>query len=55
MKAIELVTGQVIAVDRQSEVAIDISEQMAGKAAIEKAAKKIANRIIPHIVKFLEN
>ncbi len=54
VKAIELVTGEVIAVDRQSEVAIDISEQIAGKAAIEKASKKIAERIIPRIVKSLE-
>ena len=55
VKAIELITGEVIAVDRQSEVAIDISEQIAGKAAIETASKKIAERIIPRIVKFLEN
>jgi hypothetical protein len=54
VKAIELVTGEVIAVDRESEVAIDISEQIAGKAAIEKASKKIAERIIPRLVKYLE-
>jgi len=39
--------GKVLAVDRQMEVEVDIAEQIAGKKALQEAAAKIAERIIP--------
>ncbi len=46
-------TGDIIAVDRQTEVAVDISEQIAGKMAVQKAAQEVAQRIVPKIISAL--
>ena len=54
LRVLERSTGKIIAVDRQTEVAVDLSEQMAGKAAIQKAAQEIAVRIVPKIVRAME-
>ncbi len=53
VKVLERKTGKIIAVDRQTEVAVDLSEQIAGKTAIQNAAKAIAIRIVPKIVNFM--
>ena len=55
VKVLEHSTGKIIAVDRQTEVAVDLSEQIAGKAAIQKAAKEIAIRIVPKILDSLKD
>ncbi len=55
VKVLERTTGKIIAVDRQTGVAVDLSEQIAGKTAIQNAAKAIAIRIVPKIVNFMEN
>ena len=54
VKVLERSTGRIIAVDRQTEVAVDISEQIAGKAALQTAAHKIALRIVPRILQAME-
>ncbi|MFQ5929713.1 MAG: CsgG/HfaB family protein [Acidobacteriota bacterium] len=54
VKVLERSTGKIIAVDRQTEVAVDISEQIAGKAALQKAAQEIAIRIVPKILRTME-
>jgi len=54
VKVLERSTGRIIAVDRQTDVAVDLSEQIAGKSAIQKAAKDIAIRIVPKIVDAIE-
>ena len=54
VKAIERETGRVVAVDRETAVAVDIAEQVAGKAAIQKAADQIAQRIALRILEGIE-
>lgn len=53
VKVLDRKTGKIIAVDRQTEVAVDLSEQIAGKTAIQNAAKAIAIRIVPKIINFM--
>jgi len=50
VKAVDRVTGRVVAVDRQTAVAVDLVEQIAGKAALQKAAATIAERMLPKLV-----
>ena len=49
LKAIERETGKLIAMDRQTAVAVDLSEQIAGKAALQEAASQLAMRILPKV------
>jgi hypothetical protein len=51
VKAVEAETGRVIATDRQTSVEVDLTEQIAGKAALQEAAAEIAERLLPKIVK----
>ena len=43
-------TGRVVAVDRQTEVVVDLTELLAGKAALQEAAASIAERLLPKLV-----
>ncbi len=43
--------AQVLAVDRQTAVAVDIAEQTAAKTALQNAAAEIAERLLPQLVK----
>jgi Curli production assembly/transport component CsgG len=43
--------GKLRLVDRQMSVAVDISEQIAGKTALQNAATELAVRILPKLVK----
>ena len=50
LKAVDAKAGQVIAIDRQTAVEVDLTEQIAGKAALQEAAAEIAERLLPKIV-----
>jgi len=51
VKAVDATTGKIIATDRQTTVAVDLTEQIAGKTALQQAGALLAERIIPKIVK----
>ncbi|HUM17561.1 MAG TPA: CsgG/HfaB family protein [Candidatus Nitrosotalea sp.] len=50
VKAIEHATGRILAADRQTEVAVDLSEVIAGKTALQEAAGAVAERLVPRLV-----
>jgi TolB-like protein len=50
IKAIEATSGRLLAVDRQTAVEVDLTEQIAGKAALQEAAADIAERMLPKLV-----
>lgn len=50
VKAIDRQTDKVIATDRQTAVVVDLTEQIAGKSALQKAAAEIAERLLPKLV-----
>ena len=49
IKARAAATGEILVVDRQTSVAVDISEQTAAKEALAKAAEELAARVIPKL------
>jgi len=50
LKAVETKTGILKAVDRQTEVAVDLSELIAGKKALQNAASKLIERLALQLV-----
>lgn len=52
VKAIDQVTGKVIAVDRQTTIEIDLSEIIASKKALARASAHIAERILPVVAAY---
>jgi hypothetical protein len=49
IKARDVVTGNIIAVDRQTSVAVDIAEHIAAKTALQNGADELAGRIVPKL------
>lgn len=49
LKAHERHTGKILAVDRQTSVAVDIAEQTAAKTALQNAADELAERLLPKL------
>jgi len=49
LKLRNLAKGELLAVDREVSIAIDLSEHIAAKAALQNAAREVANRIIPKL------
>jgi len=43
--------GTLVAVDRQTEIAVDISETIAAKKALEDATEKLIERIVPALIR----
>lgn len=50
VKVVDRMSGKVIAIDRQTRVAVDLVEQIAGKQALQDAAADIAERLLPKIL-----
>lgn len=51
VKAVDAATDRVLASDRQTAVVVDLTEQIAGKAALQQAAAAIAERLLPVLVR----
>lgn len=51
IKSVDKHTGQIIVADRQTAVEVDLTEQIAGKKALQSAAAIIAERLLPKLVK----
>ncbi len=51
VKAVDRVSGKIIAVERQTALVVDTTEQLAGKAALQQASEAIAHRLLPKLVK----
>jgi hypothetical protein len=51
IKVRDRASGDLIVVDRQTSVAVDLSEQIAAKTALELAALELAERLLPNLVK----
>ncbi|HEY3860302.1 MAG TPA: CsgG/HfaB family protein [Verrucomicrobiae bacterium] len=51
IKARDRATGNLIAVDRQTSVAVDVAEHIAAKTALENGAMELAMRVLPKLVK----
>jgi hypothetical protein len=47
IKVQERTTGKILSFDRQEHVAVDISEQMAARKALENATDELAERLLP--------
>ncbi len=50
LKAVDTKTGQILAVHRKTATHVDLAEQIAGKAALQKAAGQAAVEMIPEAV-----
>lgn len=51
LKAIRASDSKILAVDRETSVAVDISDAIAGKSALQNAALVLAERVLPALVK----
>jgi len=49
MKAARTTDGKLLIVDRQTDVAVDLAENIAGKSALENGARKLLDRLVPKI------
>ena len=50
LEAIDPATGKMLATDRETGSAVDLSEQVAAKSALQKVAAEITRRLLPQVV-----
>jgi len=50
LKAHDRKSGKILAVDRQTSVAVDLTEQTAAKTALQNAATDLSERLLPKLV-----
>ena len=50
VKAVDQTSGKIVAIDRQTTVAVDLTEQIAAKNALQEAGAALAERLLPKIV-----
>ncbi|MCE9551850.1 MAG: CsgG/HfaB family protein [Planctomycetes bacterium] len=50
VKAVDQSTGRIVAIDRQTTVAVDLTEQIAAKNALQQAGAELAERLLVKIV-----
>lgn len=51
LKAVDRKTGQILATDRETAVEVDLTELIAGKRALQSAAARIAERMLPKLAR----
>ena len=50
LKAVHNPDGKLLLADRQTDIAVDLAENIAAKSALENAARKLLDRLVPKIV-----
>lgn len=50
LKAVRLDGGKLLLADRQTDVAVDLAEHIAGKSALENAANRLLDRLLPRLI-----
>jgi hypothetical protein len=51
LKAVRAPSGELIWTDRETEVAVDLGDHTAGKTALQQAAEKMMERLLPKLTK----
>jgi hypothetical protein len=51
LKVVRTSTGELLLTDRETQIAVDTGDRTAGKQALEKAADKLVERILPKLTK----
>ncbi len=50
IKARDTASGKILAIDRQTSVAVDLAEHVAAKTALQNGADELAERVLPKLV-----
>ena len=51
IKAHDVASGKILAIDRQTSVAVDLAEHVSAKTALQNGAAELAERLLPKLVK----